>query len=114
MVDAMTREEIPRKEASREEVALDKDFLALISSYNNIQDRCDHYATLYENAPAGYIVLDQKGYIKDINAIGAILLGTKKSSLLNMPLSAYIVQPNIKSFLNHLHNCNKTAKTAQV
>jgi len=109
----MTERKVAGKKASSEDSALTKDYLALLQSLNEMQDSHDFYAALFKYAPAGYLVLDQKGYIKDINDAGARLLGTKKGSVLNMPLSAYIVQADIKEFLNHLHRCNKVAKPVQ-
>lgn len=72
-----------------------------------------HYAALYENTLAGYIVLDKKGYIKNINSVGARLLGVKKNNVNNIVLSSYIVQNDIKKFLNHLRRCTKVAKPVQ-
>jgi PAS domain S-box-containing protein len=109
----MTYEKTSGKNTSLEDSALAKDYLAVLQSLNDMQDSRNFYASLFEYAPAGYMVLDQKGNIRDINSIGAKLLNAKKSSILNMPLSAYIVQNDIKGFLNHLRRCNKSAKLVQ-
>jgi PAS domain S-box-containing protein len=110
MGDYMMEQITLGKKASRHNNAQTKGYLTLLDSLNTMQDSRDYYAALYEYAPTGYAVLDQKGYIKDINHAGALLLGAKRSSLLNMPLSAYIAQVDIIIFLNHLRKCNKVTK----
>jgi PAS domain S-box-containing protein len=106
----MAERKLPVQETNRQDTALAKDYLALLTSFGSLKDSRDHYAALYESAPAGYLVLDQKGHIKDINATGGRLLGARKTSARDMPLSAYILQTDIKEFLEHLRKCNKTAR----
>jgi two-component system, LuxR family, sensor kinase FixL len=50
------------------------------------------YYDLYDFAPVGYLTLDAKGLIEEINLAGADLLGAERSSLKKKPLSRFIAQ----------------------
>ena len=49
-----------------------------------------HYAELYELAPIGYKVLDQKGVVRDVNTTAAILFGTERKFLLGKPFLFWV------------------------
>jgi two-component system sensor kinase FixL len=50
----------------------------------------DRYADLYEFAPVGYLTLDNKGIIRDINLTATAMLHTSRRQLLNKPFVAYL------------------------
>lgn len=89
------------------------DYGSLLTAFNAMQKSRDHYAALYNHAPVGLVVLTPQGCIRDINPAGARLLGARKSSVLSMPLSAYIAKDDMQVFLNHIHTCNNTTKNVQ-
>src|SRR3954468_3237073 len=51
----------------------------------------DRYADLYDFAPVGYASLDPKGFVREINLIGARLLGVERSRLINHNFTQYVV-----------------------
>ncbi|MEQ8189930.1 MAG: ATP-binding protein [Candidatus Eremiobacterota bacterium] len=70
----------------------------------------NRYADLYDFAPCGYITMDEKGLIKEINITGAKLLGRNKEELSGMPFLTYIVSEDSKKFLSYLSRCRKPDK----
>lgn len=50
----------------------------------------DEYTDLFDFAPVGYLILDEKGIIDNINLTGCNLLGIERSLIKGKPLSAYI------------------------
>jgi PAS domain S-box-containing protein len=63
------------------------------------------YADLYNLAPVGYITLDGKGCIREINHTAAELLGYTITHLMGRPMMPYMAQPDRKTFLKHLWEC---------
>lgn len=63
----------------------------------------DKYADLYDFAPVGYLTLDDKGVIREINLTAAEQLGKPRKQLVDKPLSAYLVNGDSKLFFNGLH-----------
>ncbi|WP_446745320.1 putative bifunctional diguanylate cyclase/phosphodiesterase [Silvibacterium acidisoli] len=55
-----------------------------------LEESRDRYLDLYEFAPAGYLTLDEKGIIQEINLAGAALLGCERSRLLRRSLCKFI------------------------
>ena len=62
----------------------------------------DRYADLYDFAPSGYVTLDAKGRILDINLSGATLLGKPRQELVELPFSSFLDSQDIPYFFNYL------------
>jgi len=65
----------------------------------------DRYADLYDFAPIGYVTLDEKGHIREINLTGAAMLGRERSRLLGTLFSVSVAQNDSKTFHDHLRQC---------
>ena len=72
------------------------------------------YADLYNLAPVGYITLDAKACIREINHTAAELLGSTNAHLIGRPLVPYLAQPDRKVFLKHLWQCRHAEKTQTI
>ena len=57
------------------------------------------YTELYDFAPTGYLTLDSKGMIRQVNLTGARLLGEERSALLKRRFSLFVAE-NDRSTLN--------------
>ena len=66
------------------------------------------YADLYDFAPVGYVTLDLKGNIREINLAGATLLNMPRSRLVDQPFSMVAPLADKLSFLSHLRRCAAT------
>jgi PAS domain S-box-containing protein len=56
------------------------------------------YFDLYDLAPIGYVTLDQKGLIREINLTGAALLGTERRRLDGRRFARFVAQPEREGF----------------
>ena len=65
-------------------------------------------ATLYDFAPAMYVLLDASGLITDVNATGCRMLVTPRDQLLGLPLRLWIVDEHRRPFLDHLRRCRSS------
>jgi PAS domain S-box-containing protein len=64
------------------------------------------FSGLYDLAPVGYFILDQFGVIKEVNRIGAEMLGLAKSALTRKRLQLFIANDNINDFYAFFHKLN--------
>lgn len=62
----------------------------------------DKYADLYEFAPVGYLTLDDKGIISDINLTATKLLGYNRNQLLEKPFSVFLTNGDSRHFFHAL------------
>lgn len=62
----------------------------------------DKYADLYEFAPVGYLGLDDKGVILDINLTATGMLGHNRNQLLGKPFSVFLAEGGSRSFFRTL------------
>lgn len=60
------------------------------------------YADLYNLSPVGYLTLDGKGCIREINQTASQMLGWSTSHLLGKPLQPHIIKQDRKVWLQHL------------
>jgi len=67
-----------------------------------LEEARDRYADLYDFAPVGYLTLNTRGEIQEINLTGARMLGKPRAELLNRPFSSYLEGGQSKIFFRHL------------
>lgn len=73
-----------------------------------LEESRNRYAALYDFAPVGYVTLDQKGCILEINLTGASLLSLDRAQLIGTPMSVLVVKDDMKMFLDHMYRCRLT------
>lgn len=74
----------------------------LRSAHQELEASQHRYADLYDLAPVGFLTLDRKGCLREINQTAAQLLGWPSAHLLGRPLLPHIAPPDRKAFLKHL------------
>ncbi len=62
----------------------------------------EKYRDLFEQAPVGYLSLDQQGVIREINLTGAEMLARSQQQLMNKPLVSYLISTHHLAFFQHL------------
>ena len=73
-----------------------------------LEDSYRKYFDLYNFAPVGYLTLDERGLILDINLAGASLLKIEKLNLLNTAFIQFIEPDNRNKFHNHITKAKET------
>lgn len=76
----------------------------LREAHQALEQARDRYADLYDFAPVGYLTLDRRGRIVEINLTGARLLGVKRAAILEMPLTAFLAPGESPQLFQHLHD----------
>src|SRR5712692_705696 len=66
------------------------------------------YHDLYELAPVGFLTLDRRGRILELNEKAARLLGFPVAWLLGRPFFVFIAQNDVQNFLTLLTGCRRT------
>jgi len=77
-----------------------------------IEQSHHRYADLYDLAPVGYLTLDGKGCIQEINQTASQLLGWSKARLMGRPMLPHIAEGDRRAFLKHLWESRRS--TTQV
>lgn len=84
--------------------------LALRESQQLLEESRSRYAELYDLAPLGYVTLDDKGIIREINLTGAAMLGIERSRLIGLLLDRFVVKEDRAIFREHLRDCRAEAE----
>jgi diguanylate cyclase (GGDEF)-like protein/PAS domain S-box-containing protein len=74
----------------------------LREAQRRLEETRDRYADLYDFAPVGYLTLDAKGCIREINLTGAMLLGRERAQLLGKPFGLWLDSEEKVRFSRHL------------
>ena len=73
-----------------------------------LEDSYRKYFDLYNFAPVGYLTLDERGLILDVNLAGASLLKIEKLNLLQKAFIQFIEPDNRKKFHHHITKARET------
>lgn len=78
---------------------------------NDIDEASRRYFDFYHLVPIGYFTLDKKGVIKEANPMAAKLFGLSISSVINKPLSDFVVKEDQGIYYQHCKNFFATGET---
>ena len=97
-------------EGDLDRLALERDELrwhvhALQQARHALEASRERYADLYDFAPNGYLALDARGIVLDINLTGAELLGLPRPAIVGMPLYTWVVADDRRRLRDHLRRC---------
>lgn len=67
-----------------------------------LEESRDRYADLYDNAPVGYMTLDENGVVLEINLTGAAMLGIERLNIVGRPFMVRLADTSINIFAGHL------------
>lgn len=82
----------------------------LREAQHRLEDARDQYTDLFDFAPLGYLVLDKKGVIVNINLTACDLLGIKRANIKGKPLSAYMASGESRTLFLKLQEAFKTGE----
>jgi PAS domain S-box-containing protein len=68
-----------------------------------LEESLERYTSLYDYAPVGYLTLDKKGIVLEINLTGCVLLGFERTHILKKPFTLHLVKNQYQTFLHFLH-----------
>ncbi len=74
----------------------------------------DRYADLYDFAPIGYVILDGKGLIQEINLTAASMLGIERARLVGLPFALHVGKADLPAFHQHLLALTRSGDRAVV
>jgi PAS domain S-box-containing protein len=82
----------------------------LTEIHGHLEESREKYVELFDTAPVGYITLNDKGSIIEINKTGSELLGYDASTAKGLPLNIFIHKDYIFQYLSYISECRKTLK----
>lgn len=80
----------------------------LREAQQRLEEVRDQYTDLFDFAPIGYLVLNEKAIIKNINLTGCDLLGIERSLVIGKPFSAYITNGESRTLFLNLRKAFET------
>lgn len=74
----------------------------LREAQQELEEARDRYADLYDFSPVGYLTLDEKGVVQEINLTGASMLGVERLNIVGQPFINRLTSASIQPFTTHL------------
>ncbi len=84
------------------QIELEMQNRALQEAQRQLEESRDRYTELYDGAPVGYLTLNERGQILQINLTGAAMLGRDRAYLLNQPIAAFMHPMERRSLSTYL------------
>src|SRR5688572_5148258 len=66
------------------------------------------YVTLFDFAPIGYVKLDDKAIIQELNRTVLRMAGISRRQMLGMPFTIVVAKEDRPKFFQHLHHCRNS------
>jgi PAS domain S-box-containing protein len=89
-------------ELSVHQVELEAQNENLRRAQTQAEEAQQHYSLLFHDAPVAYFVLDDQGFIKEVNSEGERLIDRPGSKLVGTRLSVYLSKDSLVTFRLHL------------
>jgi PAS domain S-box-containing protein len=99
--DAFAVPFIPEQEAS-------KHYERLISALKRVEQERRRYHTLFDKAPAGYLITDAAATIQEANRAAALLLTVPQGDLIGEPFEKYVAAEEREMFRAYLEQLRKS------
>jgi PAS domain S-box-containing protein len=80
----------------------------LMETRHELEVSRNGYLNLYDFAPTGYMTLDEKGCVREMNLTGAAMLGRDRTRLIGKPFVVFVTPSDAGRFLDHINRCQKT------
>jgi PAS domain S-box-containing protein len=77
----------------------------LISAMQALEETRDRYVELYDFAPIGYLTLDTRGFVSEINLSGVAMLGRPRHQIVGLPILRLVAEHDRQTFLKYLSTC---------
>jgi two-component system C4-dicarboxylate transport sensor histidine kinase DctB len=82
--------------------------LELREARKELEDTLEKFASLFDFAPIGYIIMNSKGRITEVNESAAALLGTSKSVIKGSYLNNFIISNELAAYSSYLLRCRRS------
>ncbi len=82
----------------------------LVESRQAVDVSHDRYMNLYDFAPVGYMTIDKKGIIREINLTAAEFLGVERQRLIGHSFAHRVLKSDVQLFRTHIMNCRDADK----
>ncbi len=91
-------------------IKLDKQAEELRKIQVVLEESRDKYLELYDFAPLGYITLNDKALITEVNLAGAMLLGADRNDIINHGLNQFLSPEDLKRWDRYFANMKRHVK----
>lgn len=95
-------------ELHTQQLDMEVQYQALQETLEELEESRNRYADLYDFAPVGYVTLDRKGCVRQINLTGAAIIGKERTQLIGAPMYVFVIKNDIRLFMEHLRRCKRT------
>jgi len=107
----------PEQELQVHQIKLELQSRELRETQQRLEEARDRYVELHDFAPVGYLTLDERSQIHEINLTAAAMLGQESARLLGKPFSTWLKGRDKHALLAHLatalHNRGATKATLE-
>jgi PAS domain S-box-containing protein len=80
----------------------------LLNSLKKMQESRDCYFELFDLAPVGYVTVNVRGLIVEVNTTAANMLGSSREQIVGQPLSRFIHNQDLNTYYFHRKELFKT------
>ena len=82
----------------------------LVETRLELEESRNGYLNLYDFAPTGYMTLNEKGCIQEMNLTGAAMLGRDRTRLIGKPFIVFVSPSDAGRFREHFSCCQRTTE----
>ena len=80
----------------------------LRDSRQELEESHERYVNLYDFAPTGYLTLDERGTMKEVNLTLCAMLGIERSWLVDRSFAPWVLPADLSVFRDHMRKCQSS------
>lgn len=80
----------------------------LRDSRQDLEESHERYVNLYDFAPTGYLTLDERGTMKEVNLTLCAMLGIERSWLIDRSFAPWVLPADLSVFRDHMKKCQSS------
>ena len=73
-----------------------------------LEESHERYVNLYDFAPTGYLTLDERGTMKEVNLTLCAMLGIERSWLVDRSFAPWVLPADLSVFRDHMRKCQSS------
>ncbi|MBI5474064.1 MAG: PAS domain-containing protein [Ignavibacteriae bacterium] len=96
------------------QVELEMQNRTLAETQGRLEESRDRYADLYDHSPVGYVTIDEKAVIKEINLTATTMIDVERTIAIGKTFTAFMENHDARQFIQYMSEASQSAQSISI